>query len=125
MFQFPRCPPILSAWVTVHNHCRVSPFGNLRVKAYLQLSATYRSLSRPSSASIAKASTVCPYHLNLYTLAYAKVSTLQSSLRLVDISSLETPKLFLIKPRFLLLSSSQGAKDFFIKEVLRVKYPQS
>ena len=33
----------------------VSPFGNLRVKAYVQLTAAYRSLSRPSSAPDAKA----------------------------------------------------------------------
>ena len=38
---------------------RVSPFGNLRVKAYLQLTAAYRSLSRPSSAPGAKAFTLC------------------------------------------------------------------
>ena len=35
--------------------CRVSPFGNLRIKAYLQLPEAYRSLSRPSSAPDAKA----------------------------------------------------------------------
>ena len=35
--------------------CRVSPFGNLRVKAHVQLTAAYRSLSRPSSAPDAKA----------------------------------------------------------------------
>ena len=35
--------------------CRVPPFGNLRVNAYLQLTAAYRSLSRPSSAPDAKA----------------------------------------------------------------------
>ena len=35
--------------------CRVSPFGHLRIKAYVQLPAAYRSLSRPSSALDAKA----------------------------------------------------------------------
>ena len=35
--------------------CRVSPFGNLRIKVYLQLPEAYRSLSRPSSAPDAKA----------------------------------------------------------------------
>ena len=35
--------------------CRVSPFGNLRIKAYLRLPVAYRSLSRPSSAPDAKA----------------------------------------------------------------------
>ena len=34
---------------------RVSPFGNLRIKAYVQLPVAYRSLSRPSSALDAKA----------------------------------------------------------------------
>ena len=33
----------------------VSPFGNLRINAYVQLPAAYRSLSRPSSAPDAKA----------------------------------------------------------------------
>ena len=39
--------------------CRVSPFGNLRIEAYLQLPEAYRSLSRPSSAPDAKAFTLC------------------------------------------------------------------
>ncbi len=37
---------------------RVSPFGYLRVYGYLLLSAAFRSLSRPSSASDAKAFTL-------------------------------------------------------------------
>ena len=37
----------------------VSPFGNLRIKAHLQLPEAYRSLSRPSSALDAKAFTLC------------------------------------------------------------------
>ena len=36
-------------------HCRVPPFGNLRINAHLQLPEAYRSLSRPSSAPNAKA----------------------------------------------------------------------
>ena len=35
--------------------CRVAPFGNPRIFAYVQLPAAYRSLSRPSSAPDAKA----------------------------------------------------------------------
>ena len=35
--------------------CRVSPFGYLRINAYLQLPEAFRSLSRPSSAPDAKA----------------------------------------------------------------------
>ena len=35
--------------------CRVSPFGDPRIEAYVQLPVAYRSLSRPSSALDAKA----------------------------------------------------------------------
>ena len=35
--------------------CRVAPFGNLRIDAYVPLPVAYRSLSRPSSAPDAKA----------------------------------------------------------------------
>ena len=45
--------------------CRVSAFGNLRVEAYLQLTAAYRSLSRPTSAPDAKASSLRPLSLDL------------------------------------------------------------
>ena len=38
---------------------RVAPFGDLRVKGYLLLTAAYRSLSRPSSAPDAKAFPLC------------------------------------------------------------------
>ena len=48
--------------------CRVSPFGHLRVIGYLLLTAAFRSLSRPSSALSAKASSLRPYQLNLYSL---------------------------------------------------------
>ena len=37
----------------------VSPFGYLRINAYLQLPAAFRSLSRPSSAPDAKAFPLC------------------------------------------------------------------
>jgi hypothetical protein len=42
---------------------RVAPFGNLRIEACMQLPAAYRSLPRPSSTPIAKASTMRPYSL--------------------------------------------------------------
>ena len=38
--------------------CRVSPFGDPRINAHLQLHAAFRSLLRPSSALSAKASTL-------------------------------------------------------------------
>ena len=53
-----------SAWMTVHDHSRIAPFGDLRFIGYLHLPAAFRSLSRPSSADIAKASTVCSYYLS-------------------------------------------------------------
>ena len=46
-------------WMTGDEPCRISPFGYLRFNGYLRLSAAFRSLSRPSSADIAKASPVC------------------------------------------------------------------
>ena len=56
MFQFP--------WFASLHYCKdscpsgswVVPFGNLRVKGHLRLTAAYRSLSRPSSPPRAKAS---------------------------------------------------------------------
>ena len=44
-----------SVYVTGVLHRWVSPFGNLRIVAHLQLPEAYRSLSRPSSAPDAKA----------------------------------------------------------------------
>ena len=46
----------------------VSPFGIPRIKGYLLLPVDYRSWSRPSSSSDAKASTICPYFLDPFTL---------------------------------------------------------
>ena len=45
--------------------CRVSPFGNLRIKAYVRLPEAYRSLSRPSSAPDAKAFPLRSFQLDL------------------------------------------------------------
>ena len=47
----------------------VSQFGDLRIEAYLQLPAAYRSLSRPSSAPDAKAFTLCSSLLELLSFA--------------------------------------------------------
>ena len=46
---------------------RVSPFGNPRIEAYLQLPEAYRSLSRPSSAPDAKAFPLRSYQLDLFS----------------------------------------------------------
>jgi hypothetical protein len=71
MFQFPRLPPhalCVQAWVTGHDPSWVSPFGHPRIVGCLHLPGAFRSLPRPSSASDAKASTVRPYYLDLYTI---------------------------------------------------------
>ena len=44
--------------------CRVSPFGDLRINAYVPLPGAYRSLSRPSSAPDAKAFPLRSYQLD-------------------------------------------------------------
>ena len=63
MFQFPAFAPYtLSIRVKVTIAGRVSPFGYPRISAYSQLPAAFRSVSRPSSPLIAKASTKCSYH---------------------------------------------------------------
>ena len=73
----------------------VSTFGNLRIEAYLQLPAAYRSLSRPSSAPDAKAFTLCSYSLELPL----EVSFLfSSSLELLE---------FLLKQMFLVFLRSK------------------
>ena len=57
MFHFTRFAP---RRVTCFATCRVAPIGNPRIKAFWQLPDTYRSLVRPSSPLLAKASTICP-----------------------------------------------------------------
>ena len=77
--------------------CRVSPFGNLRIDAYVPLPGAYRSLSRPSSAPDAKAFPLCSSSLNLLVLknyagsirfsvcrnCYPCLSTIASNFRLL------------------------------------------
>ena len=57
--------PSVTLWihVTVNTLAgiEVSPFGNLRIVAHLQLPVAYRSLSRPSSAPSDKAFTLCSF----------------------------------------------------------------
>src|SRR4029077_14077767 len=52
MFHFPTFPPhalCVQAWVTGHDSCRVSPFGNPRITARL---AAPRGLSQPPTSFI-------------------------------------------------------------------------
>ena len=46
----------------------VSPFGNLRIDAYVPLPVAYRSLSRPSSAPDAKAFPLRSFQLDLFEI---------------------------------------------------------
>ena len=52
----------------------VSPFGYLRIYAYLQLPAAFRSLSRPSSAPSAKAFTLCSFSLEQLSCLFFYIS---------------------------------------------------
>ena len=59
-------PYLIQVWVRTHYCTRVPPFGNLRFYGYVRLPAAYRSLSRPSSAPVARASALCSYSLNRF-----------------------------------------------------------
>ena len=58
--------------------CRVSPFGNLRINAYLQLPEAYRSLSRPSSAPDAKAFPLRSFMLDLVEVNFVSFAAEQA-----------------------------------------------
>ena len=58
----PRVPFIqlcIYCMITLYYQCCVPTFGYLRITVHLQLPVAFRSLSRPSSAPSAKASTIC------------------------------------------------------------------
>ena len=77
MFQFTTSAAMNAMYSRPGNHPKddwVPPFGNLRIKAYVQLPGAYRCLSRPSSAPSAKASAVRPSSLDLkwsFTVDYS------------------------------------------------------
>ena len=67
----PRVPFIqlcIHCMITLYYQCCVPTFGYLRISVHLQLPVAFRSLSRPSSAPSAKASTICSLQLNLLDL---------------------------------------------------------
>ena len=91
--------------VTGHYPSRVPPFGYLRITAYLQLPEAFRSLSRPSSAISAMASTLRSYSLDLAILCSAflrllrcKAKVCDFSLSIVSFVRLSTFKPFLTLP---------------------------
>ena len=58
--------PLIHLFDSVYDTLRwVSPFGNLRIYAHLQLPEAFRSLSRPSSAPDAKAFPLRSFQLDL------------------------------------------------------------
>ena len=78
--SLPRVPPVqllIHSTVTGHYPSRVSPFGDLRINAYLRLPEAFRSLSRPSSAISALASTLRSYSLDLASLCSALLRLLR------------------------------------------------
>ena len=107
--------------------CRVSPFGNLRVKAYVQLTAAYRSLSRPSSAPDAKAFPLRSFSLDL-VLAFTNYA---SSKRIFRNCNCDYPR-FLLRNHFFhnlskapsigwLLSVASLLAIFFCYSVFKVR----
>jgi hypothetical protein len=72
MFQFPGSPftSLFIHGVILNIFQWVSPFGYLRIIGYLRLPEAFRSLSRPSSASGAKAFSVRPFYLDLSFLLW-------------------------------------------------------
>ena len=97
----------------------VSPFGNLRVKAYFQLTAAYRRLSRPSSALGAKAFTLCSFSLEqLLLLLFSQDLLLAWASQIIV--GLWTPKkdrAFLNSTDFHPSLSTQMAKLFFTLDI--------
>ena len=72
-FSSPGSPrtPMYSVYASRFFTVRVSSFGYLRIEAYLQLPAAFRSLSRPSSAPDAKAFTLCSCSLELPSFKFS------------------------------------------------------
>ena len=70
MFHFPRfASPCLCIQQEIPHTWWVSPFGNPRIKVWSQLPGAYRSVPRPSSPLIAKASTRCTLTLKFKSRA--------------------------------------------------------
>lgn len=85
--------------VAVPALCRrwVSPFGYLRVKACLRLTEAFRSLPRPSSPCVAKASSCCPSLLDNNHCSFFKYGLSLDSIHFLPYSKLSyfyLPRLF-------------------------------
>ena len=62
-------PGLLTLRCNMSSTCWVAPFGYLRIKLYVPIPATFRSLSRPSSPLRAQAYPIRPY-LAYYTFVF-------------------------------------------------------
>ena len=69
--------------VTGHYPSRVPPFGYPRINAYLRLPVAFRSLSRPSSAISALASTLRSFTLDLASAPFPFLRLLRWEFRLI------------------------------------------
>ena len=97
--------PSLKLWihsnVVRHDSYGVSPFGHLRIKAYLLLPEAYRSLSRPSSAPNAKAFSLCSFSLELsLLLSFLKIRSLHEFRKSVCFANCNTITCCTEKPYF-------------------------
>ena len=96
---------------------RVSPFGHLRIKAYLQLPEAFRSLSRPSSAPDAKAFPLRPFSLDLFP---------RGVIRKVDqnyagfLKKFFLAKLYISYPKYSTISHSRSLDRFAFSVALLV-----
>ena len=78
MFHFPGLaaePYFIQTLSTGHYSRWVFPFGYLRIKVYLPLPEAFRSLSRPSSPTDAKASIMRPFELDQF---FFKIGSIMS-----------------------------------------------
>ena len=117
MFHFPGCPPhelLIHSWVTGHCPGRVPPFGYSRINAYLQLPWTFRSLSRPSSAISALASTLRSYSLDLASSVIPFLRLLRCNDSLMILSSASSASDFSL-PRSPLLSECLPCAVFKVR----------
>ena len=111
MFQFSGLPTLYYfIHITLHSlySVWVPPFGNLRIYTYLPFPAAYRSLSRPSSAPDAKASSLCSCSLDPFFLGLASpISFLENYMSIQSVK-----KIYLFNPYEIVFTLF--GKTFFI-----------
>ena len=114
--SLPRVPPVnlwIQLTVTGQYPGRVPPFGNPRITAYLRLPQAYRSLSRPSSAISAMASTLRSCSLDLALLQHPFLRLLRKVLKPLCLFACLISR-FLDTRRLEFLTSFDFSLSFFI-----------